>query len=59
MRVITAVNESDTYMHFIPTVTQAWAKMFGFHTTIAFVTERDNEDPNERVCRGGIIQTIK
>lgn len=45
MRIITAVNESDTYMHFIPTVTQSWKKMFGFDSTIAFVTERDEEDP--------------
>ena len=44
MRVITAVNESDTYIHFIPSVTQAWESMFGFKTTIAFVTERDEED---------------
>jgi len=45
MRIITAVNESDTYMHFIPTVTQAWKKMFGFDSTIAFVTERGEDDP--------------
>jgi len=44
MRIITAVNESDTYIHFIPTVTQSWKKMFGFDSTIAFVTERGEDD---------------
>lgn len=45
MKIITAVNESDVYIHFIPSVTQSWNEMFGFDSIIAFVTEREESDP--------------
>ncbi len=45
MKIVTAVNESDTYLHFIPTVSQTWQKMFGYKMALGFITDRDENDP--------------
>lgn len=44
-RLLTATDENPTYIQFVPLVTKAWKKLTGLETDIAFVSDRDNDDP--------------
>lgn len=43
VRIITATNDSATYIHFWPTIAAAWKNMFGFPATIGYVTNNSED----------------
>ena len=45
-KIITVVNENNTYTEFIPLISAAWQKFAGIKPVIGFVTDRKQDDPS-------------
>lgn len=44
-KIITTVNENETYLNFLPLMSAAWQKIAGLKPVIGFITDRDEDDP--------------